>query len=678
MISTFGLERRFLSKFSKIPADFGWKSGPNSVGEIVCARTYSRFLEEAGRNEQWSEICARVVNGCYRMQEMHVRGFNLEWNDDQAQRSAQEMYTRMFHMKFLPPGRGLWCMGTAVTEKRKIHAALMNCAFVSTANLAVDKYQPFCFLMDASMLGVGVGFDTKGAGKLKIKGSRGATMTYRIPDTREGWVESVKLLILSYTNGMNPVEFIYSDIRVRGLPIRTFGGLSSGPECLIELHRKLREILDSYVGLTLDTRAIVDIMNLIGVCVVAGNVRRTAEIAFGEPGDLVFSNLKNYTLFPERQAYGWTSNNSIFANVGQSYDQYREPVCANGEPGFAWLQNMRDYGRMDGRPNFIDTRVSGGNPCLEQSLESYELCCLVETFVNRHKDLEDFKRTLKFAYLYAKTVTLGQTHWVDSNRVMLRNRRIGCSISGVQQFIVKQGMGNFRNWCRSGYDWIQNLDKTYSEWLCIPRSIKTTSIKPSGTVSLLTGSTPGMHWPVCNFHIRRVTLAKNSPIANALIRAGYHVEDAVYDTSSVVVEIPTEPEVVVRDVAQVSIWEQLEMAAMLQEHWADNQVSCTVTFDPETEGKDLPRALDVYQYRLKGVSFLPQKKIPMDTDEGVKAVRGAEKYKQMPYSPITRAEYDEKIKGVKRIDFRQLVSTEGGSDRFCSGEKCELPQHAQP
>ena len=85
-----------------------------------------------------------------------------------------------------------------------------------------------------------------------------------------------------------------------------------------------------------------------------------------------------------------------------------------------------------------DHRVMGGNPCLEQTLESYELCCLVETFPNNHDSLEDYQRTLKYAYLYRKTVTLGRTHWSETNRVMLRNRRIGCSVSGVIQFITKQ------------------------------------------------------------------------------------------------------------------------------------------------------------------------------------------------------------------------------------------------
>ena len=138
-----------------------------------------------------------------------------------------------------------------------------------------------------------------------------------------------------------------------------------------------------------------------------------------------------------------------------------------------------------------DWRVSGGNPCLEQSLESFEMCCLVETFPARHESKEDYLDTLKYAFLYAKTVTLGSTHWSKTNQVMLRNRRIGCSMSGVAQFTAQHGLPGLLEWCEEGYDQVQKIDATLSEWLAIPESIKTTSVKPSGTVSLLAGSTPG-------------------------------------------------------------------------------------------------------------------------------------------------------------------------------------------
>ena len=216
-------------------------------------------------------------------------------------------------------------------------------------------------------------------------------------------------------------------------------------------------------------------MNLIGKCVVAGNVRRTAEIVFGEPDSEEYLDLKNYEVNPHRATYGWTSNNSIYARIGMDYRESAERVRINGEPGYAWLDNMRKYGRMADAPNWKDKRASGGNPCLEQTLESHELCCLVETFPNNHDSLEDYLTTLQYAYLYAKTVTLGQTHWPETNRVMLRNRRIGCSMSGIAQFIANRGVGSLKEWMDTGYNHIQELDEKYSDWMAIPRSIKTTS-----------------------------------------------------------------------------------------------------------------------------------------------------------------------------------------------------------
>jgi ribonucleoside-triphosphate reductase len=144
------------------------------------------------------------------------------------------MYKRVFEMKFLPPGRGLWAMGSPLTEERGLFAALNNCAFVSTDNLVEEKYKPFCFLMDASMLGVGVGFDTLGAGKLLVTGpdESVAGWTYQIPDSREGWVEALKLTLDSYFSSRPRIVLDYSQIRKAGEPIRGFGGVSSGPETL--------------------------------------------------------------------------------------------------------------------------------------------------------------------------------------------------------------------------------------------------------------------------------------------------------------------------------------------------------------------------------------------------------------------------------------------------------------
>ena len=653
----FKLSENFIDKYKRKKPPFGF----NGLGELVYMRTYSR-IKENGKNERWWETVQRVVEGTYSMQMNWIGSHQLGWNPWQAQKSAQDMYERMFTMKFLPPGRGLWAMGTPITEEKKLYAALNNCAFVSTKTLKEDYSKPFCFLMDASMLGVGVGFDVKGAGEIIVKGidkDREST-TFEIPDTREGWVDSLRLLLESYFHGSQPVEFDYSLIRPEGAPIKGFGGVSSGHEPLEEVHEDIRKVLEKNSGEPITTTTIVDIMNLIGKCVVAGNVRRTAEIVFGDPHDEEYLDLKNYKVNPHRDQFGWTSNNSVFAELGMDYTDICKRIVDNGEPGLAWLENMRHFSRMKNGGDDKDHRVAGGNPCLEQSLESYELCCLVETFPNNHDSYEDYARTLKYAYLYAKTVTLGRTHWSDTNRVMLRNRRIGCSVSGVAQFITNNGLDKFRNWLEDGYNVIQEWDKVYSDWFAVPKSIKTTSVKPSGTVSLLAGATPGLHYPESRFYLRRIRLSVNSDLIEPLKKAGYKLEPAFgSEKTTLVVEVPVDVGEGIRTAAELSIWEQFSLAAFLQRHWADNQVSCTATFNPETEAEELPYVLNYFQYRLKGISLLPRH------DYGA--------YKQMPYEAIDEKLYNKKLKKLKPLSFGVIKNEEAEIDKFCNNDSCEIP-----
>jgi len=653
----FKLSENFVSKYKRKKAPFGF----NGLGELVYMRTYSRIKDD-GKNERWWETVQRVVEGTYSMQKNHIDNYQLGWNAWQAQKSAQEMYDRIFNMKFLPPGRGLWAMGTPITEDKGLYAALNNCAFVSTSTLKEDYSKPFCFLMDASMLGVGVGFDTKGANEIVVKGinkSRNKEV-FEIPDTREGWVESLRLLLESYFHGTSAIDFDYSKVRVAGEPIKGFGGVSSGPEPLKEVHDDIRKVLEGNSGEPITVTTIVDIMNLIGKCVVAGNVRRTAEIVFGDPESEEYLDLKNYKVNPHREMYGWTSNNSIFAELGMDYTEAAKRIVDNGEPGFAWLENMRHYSRMKNGGDNKDHRVAGGNPCLEQSLESYELCCLVETFPNNHDSLEDYQRTLKYAYLYAKSVTLGRTHWSDTNRVMLRNRRIGCSVSGVAQFVTNRGLDEFKNWLEDGYDTIQEWDKMYSDWFAIPRSIKTTSVKPSGTVSLLAGATPGLHYPESRFYIRRVRVSKHSELIEPLKKANYTIEPAFgSEDSTSVVEIPVDVGEGIRTASELSIWEQFSLAAFMQRHWADNQVSCTVTFDPEAEADEIAPALNYFQYHLKGISLLPRH------DYGA--------YKQMPYEAIDEKTYHFEAERLGKLTFGVIKNEEAEIDKFCNNDTCEIP-----
>lgn len=647
----FQLNQEHFFQLSKTVPPFGF----NGLGELVYRRTYSR-TKANGNNEEWFETIIRVVNGTFNMQKEWMVSNEMGWDEEQAQRHASVMYDKMFHMKFLPPGRGLWAMGSPIILRKGLYAALNNCAFVSTRDIKLNPTKPFCFLMDMSMLGVGVGFDTHGEGSLVVLGiDPSQTEVFVVPDTREGWVEALSKQLTAYFTRGPVIKFDFSQVRSKGSPIRGFGGTSSGPEPLKDLLVAVGQTLEKEAGRPISLTAIVDLMNHIGCCVVSGNVRRTAEISFGSPFSDEYLNLKNYSKNPHRSAFGWASNNSVAADVGMDYAAVATRIRDNGEPGLCWLENMQQYSRMNGVIDNKDARAMGGNPCLEQTLESFELCCLVETFPSRHDSLEEYLETLKYAYMYAKTVTLGGTQWEESNRVMKRNRRIGCSVSGVAQFISTRGLNELKRWLEEGYVAIQQCDVAISEQFGIPLSIKTTSVKPSGTVSLLAGATPGVHFPESRFYVRRVRLSNESKLIPPLREAGYPIECAIQEPNTSVVEVPVDAGEGVRTQKEVCMWEQLSLAAFMQKHWADNQVSCTVTFDPKTEAAQLPTALDFFQYQLKGISFLPRHEY------------GA--YPQMPYEAITEEQYNARKNALHPIRFRQQ-GDESIPDRFCDSDVC--------
>jgi adenosylcobalamin-dependent ribonucleoside-triphosphate reductase len=668
---SFRLAEEFVTGYKGKTVPWGYKDAAgNSVGEITFLRTYSR-LKEDGTKETWVEVCERVINGMYSLQKDHCKTNRLPWNDSRAQASAKEAFDRLFHLKWSPPGRGLWVMGTQIVNEQKNSAALQNCAFVSTTSMTKnDPAKPFAFLMEASMLGVGVGFDDKGADKeFTIYEPREPETLTVIPDTREGWVESVATVINSYLRPDQKIAgFSYSEIRPAGTPIKTFGGTAAGHEPLLKLHNHIHKLFKGRGGQILTRRDIADIGNMIGVCVVSGNVRRSAELLIGRLDDKDFLNLKNAKVFPERNSYdpaspgwAWMSNNSIEATVGADLSSIVDGIASNGEPGVVWMDMSRKYGRLIDPANDKDWRVAGYNPCAEQSLESFEMCTLVETYLNRHDNLEDYKRTLKFAYLYAKTVTLLPTHWEETNAIMQRNRRIGTSMSGVANFADINGLPVLRNWMDEGYAIIKKYDTTYSEWLGIRESIKTTTVKPSGTVSILAGESPGVHWtPGGEYFDRAIRFSNDDPMLPLFRMANYRVEKASESPKTTSVVFFPIKSVAKRSEKDVSIYEKVSLAATAQRHWSDNSVSVTVSFNAETERDDVGTVLHMFDGQLKTVSFLPM---------------GNETYPQMPYTQITEKKYEDATMKLMPIDFTGVyagMAADAIGEMYCTTDACEV------
>lgn len=647
------LHDEFLAKYAAMPVPM------TTLAEVTYWRTYSRNLWDQGVKERWHQTVARVVEGTFRTLSAHAATHGSPWSQLRAERTAREMFERIYWFKFTPPGRGLYAMGTEAVEAHGA-AVLNNCAFLSTKGFDATF---FSTLMDLTMLGVGVGYDTLGAGgRILYRPSTDRVHMYRIPDTRQGWSGSVAMLLNTYLyDNSDTIEFDYSALRAAGQPIKRFGGISSGPRPLQVLHTALRQLCDQYVGKPVDSAWIVDAANMVGRCVVAGNVRRSAQIALGLPDDTQFLHLKED--MGKVNEYRSFSNNSVLAYNGMDYSEVSQLTARNGEPGYLWLDNCRAYGRMNGLPaERSDMLVAGTNPCSEQSLESGELCCLVETYPAHHSSLDDYLKTLKLAYLYAKSVTLLQTGFTHTDAIIGRNRRIGCSMSGVTQAIQKLGASQFIRWCDRGYSFLAGLDASYSDWLKVPESIKRTSVKPSGTVSILAGATPGIHYPHSEYYIRRIRLLANSRLLKPIEQAGYTIVPEIYGQEkgkedTIVVEFPIHEWNFSKGKQHATMFEQLALAAMMQRYWADNQVSITVHFTKE-EAKDIPLALEIYQHQLKSVSFLPYDPHKV--------------YMLAPYEEITKAEYDERTAYLSSLKLPYDVVEGTVKVGGCDSDHCEI------
>lgn len=678
-VQRFQINESTFNLLKSMTPEFGF----NGLGEVVFRRTYSRD------NEDWADVVKRVVEGAISIRKEHFVRSSLRWNDNDWQDYAHNMAVSLFKMEWLPPGRGLWMMGTEFVYKRG-SMALNNCSATDTTDDLVHSAE---WTMDGLMNGVGVGFSTGWRGSASPP-DKSDSETFQIPDSREGWVESLIKLMCAYIDspryGKNKFPiFDYSLIREKGLPIKGFGGQSSGSEPLIKMHQRIEGYLDAFCAGELvvsakektewseatpevkkpysHTRLIADIFNSIGACVVAGNVRRSAEISLGDVNDTDFINLKNYELNPERMEIGWMSNNSVTLKPDSGFEDFSYiPDMAkrnvdNGEPGMINLYNMQKYGRY-GKEMPDDASLC--NPCGEICLENFELCNLSETFPHRCNDLETFNQALKYATFYSTSVSLLPTHRPETNAVIAKNRRIGVSISGIAQWAegaVPSGWGlmnytRLTRILREGYKIVREENNRLAKAAGVPASVRVTTIKPSGSISLLAGATPGVHYPVSRYAIRRVRIGMDSPLVSVLKEAGIPNEPDSYSDNTLVFEF-TIDHGDVRPVEGVSPWEQFSLVAMLQRCWADNMVSATVYFDKEKDAKDVEKMLAMFIPVLKSVSMLPH------------AGHG---YAQAPYEPINEEEYEKRRKGYENPNFASVKGSVPMGSKFCDGESCML------
>lgn len=758
----------------------------STVGYLTYKRTYSRKLDDdSGKTEEFHQSIIRVIDaaetqlGC---------GFTSE--------ERQRIFDYMYNLKGSVAGRFLWQLGTHTVDTLGL-ASLQNCA----ATLVDHPVRPFTWAMDLLMLGAGCGYNIQREHVNKIpKVNKGfvapqrvdnASADFIVPDTREGWVQLLGKTLKAAFIAREKKSFTYSTqlVRGRGAPIKGFGGVASGAEDLCNGIDKISAVLAAREGRKVRPIDCLDIMNIIGEVVVAGNVRRSAQLAIGDCDDVEFLLAKRWDIgsIPSWRAM---SNNSVACDdINDLHDFFWETYKGNSEPyGLINMRLSRECGRI-GDVQYPDPRVVAYNPCVsgdtlvltdqgfvridgmldqsvnvwngfefsettpkitgtnqemltvtlndgnylrctkyhtwvledgtrilaqnlqvgdalldhcypdgsfisglkvssivesgieetvycftellrgqgcfkgivtgqcaEQSLEEFETCCLAEIFLSRFSSKEELLDAVKLFYRINKHSLALPCHHPETQKVVNDNMRMGIGVTGYME-ATKQQIG----WLSDVYEELRKFDVEYSALHGFPVSIKLTTCKPSGTLSLLPGVTPGAHPAYARYMIRRIRLSSDSPLVQVCKDHGYPVEfqlqlDGGVDHSTVVVSFPFRYSDNAVLAAETTAIDQLKVVKQIQTLWSDNSVSCTVYYKPE-ELPEIKKYLKRnYATHHKTLSFL------LHQEHG---------FKQAPFEEITKEQYDDLVATTRIItSVDGVVDFEG--DNECISGSCPI------
>jgi adenosylcobalamin-dependent ribonucleoside-triphosphate reductase len=621
-----------------------------NLGYITFKRTYARKLKEnSEQTEEFEQTIDRIIKATKTQLKV---GFS-----EAEEKRLKEI---LIGLKGSVAGRFLWQLGTKTVDKLGL-ASLQNCA----VTLVNEPIRPFTWAMDMLMLGSGVGYNIQReyvyelpkVKKVKITRQDTKDADFIVPDTREGWVELLERTLRAHFITGNGFTFSTICIRGKGTPIRGFGGIASGPEELCWGIEQINKLLNERANKKARPIDCLDIMNIIGYIVVAGNVRRSAQIAIGDMDDLQFLNAKRWDLgnIPNWRAM---SNNSVVCNdMNLLPDQFWQGYLGNGEPyGLINLNLSRSIGRV-GETEYPDPDVIGYNPCAEQSLADKETCCLAEIFLPNIQSEDELFEVATYLYRINKHSLALSCHHPETQDIVNYNMRMGIGITGYLQATKEQ-----RSWLPNVYKDLRKYDKAYSEDKGFNPSIKLTTVKPSGTLSLLAGVTPGVHPGYSQHYIRRIRIASNSPLVNLCRQNGYEVEfqrnfDGTTDTNTVVVSFPSSfptGTVLAKDVTAI---DQLNYVKELQTNWSDNAVSCTIYYKKE-ELDSIKRWLKKnYNHNVKSVSFL------LHSEHG---------FDQAPLEEITKERYNELIGKCKPIESVEVKESDIQDSFECVSGVCPI------
>ena len=619
----------------------------NEVAEFIYKRTYSRWIEQEGRREEWPETIERIIDFL-----ISKRGKNI------PEKTIRKIRKYMTEFAVMPSMRFLWSSGPAA---EKDNTVIYNCSFAK-----LNCVEAFAECLHILMCGTGFGFSVEAEEVEKlpsipeIKSGKDIARVV-IEDSREGWADSVKILMNSLYEGQN-LYFDYSQLRPEGARLSTMGGRSSGPQPLIKLHDFLRETMHNAQGRKLTTLECHDIANQIAEIVVAGGVRRSSQISLSDLDDEDMRHAKDWP-FPIRRAMA--NNSAIYRDQPTAADFLVEwGVLAKSGSGERGIFNLKSAQNQAPSRRYAPL-IQGTNPCGEIMLRDMEFCNLSEVVVREDDDLDtllDKVETATWLGVLQSTFTdfpYLRKEWSKNCNV---ERLLGVSLTGQMD---NPSLMNSEV-LKALKSRVIRISRKASTSLGVNMPVATTCVKPSGTVSQLVDSASGCHPRYSQYYIRRYRISATDPLFKMLKAQGVpcqpeNGQDAETATTWVF-EFPVKSPDGCLTRKDVTAMEQLKHYKNLQLNWCEHNASMTV-YVKEDEWFEVGNWVYKNWDIINGVSFLPY-------DGG--------HYELAPYEEIDHYTYESLIKKFPDINYDELSQyeledeTQGSHEYACVGDKCDI------
>ena len=654
--------------------------------EIVYRRTYSRPLDDEGNKfEEWKDTVNRVID---HQRWLWERALDKELNGEQEY-ELEKLKELLLSRVASVSGRTLWLGGTNVAQNRE--ASQFNCSGLQleTVHDMVDAIWLLlqgCGVGGHPTPGILNGFSSpikeisvihtdreeKGGEEYNTEDVTGDTWTIRVGDSAESWAKAFgKLLAGKYT--VDRLIFDFSEIRPSGERLKGYGWISSGDNALSKAMVAISEIMNKKAGQLLDRIDILDIFNWMGTVLSS---RRSAEIAFhrfGDPQWEEFAQAK-HEYWKDNPQRGQSNNSLLFYNKPSKLELrgiFEMMLEAGGsEPGFINADSAQKRAPWF---NLV-------NPCAEILLGNRSFCNLVEHNLSAYnigdEDAKDVWARLRENHRLISRANYRQTcvdlhdgilqdSWHELNEFL---RLTGVGVTGIVGWEFQDNPDSWQ-WLRKT---AVNAVNEMADELGLPRSKAVTTIKPSGTLSKLMGTTEGIHKPLGKYIFNNINFGRNDPLLPKLRGAGYKVFDNPNDPEGTLVTFPIAWDSVNFDrvekngdfleVNTESAIDQLERYKMVMENYVDHNCSITVSYDP----MEVPEIVD-WLYNnwdiYVGVSWL----LRADPTKSAEDLG----YKYLPQEVVTKERYDRYVSRLRDIDFNNTESFEEITNDECISGVCQ-------